>query len=200
MIPDFYRLVELQTDAVANFAERADPIEMKEGFFLDAYTITRINCQLWHLEDKSRRAEMDTQRGIIKTEIDKTNQQRHDAINRLDEHLVHTLRALKLPEGGRLYTETLGSIVDRLSILVLRLYHTKRELSEPPIETEKLNKLMAIRNFADKQLEYLRLAGQQQANAIFAGEGQHIAWKSLKLYNDPALSARHWLARPDPAN
>lgn len=190
MIPDLYRLVTLQEQAVANFDARHDPLDMPDGFYADAYKVTRINCTLWQLEDKVRAVGSFADKGRAKEDIDKVNQQRHDAINRLDEHLYRLVyNSLGVTKGGRLYSETLGSIVDRLSILVLRLHHIKESMEKRP-DTRTINDLCLKRQIATTQLEYLRLAGQQQANAIFAGEGQHIAWKSLKLYNDPALLSR----------
>jgi len=83
-----------------------------------------MNFGLWHHEDAVRRTGADdhevTRR---KRRIDDLNARRNAAIEDIDVTLLH--RVTPNP-GAPLHTETPGTIVDRLSVLALRLLHTNR--------------------------------------------------------------------------
>jgi len=94
----------------------------------------RCNALLWDEEDLARRTRVsDAEIAANKRAIDRLNQQRHDATEQLDEWLLSALGLVdaqsartdepvaKPPAGARLNSETAGSMVDRLSILALKL-------------------------------------------------------------------------------
>src|SRR6185503_4385751 len=84
------------------------------------------NYRLWHEEDKARSpTASDAEIAQVKRAIDKLNQQRNDWIEKLDDWITEELarRKVTAPSDARQNTETLGSTIDRLSILALRIYH-----------------------------------------------------------------------------
>src|SRR5262245_22860554 len=84
------------------------------------------NFRLWHEEDKARPPPAtDTETAQVKRAIDKLNQQRNDWIEKLDDWITDELakRNIVAPQAAAQNTETLGSTIDRLSILALRIYH-----------------------------------------------------------------------------
>lgn len=94
----------------------------------------RFNCLLWAEEDLARRTAVnDAEIAANKRAIDSYNQARNDATERVDELLLVTLglvdatsaatdspRSIECP-GSRLHSETAGSMIDRLSILALKV-------------------------------------------------------------------------------
>ena len=85
-------------------------------------------------------------------------------------------------------TETLGSTIDRLSILSLRIYHLAEERDRPdatPEHREAVSRKLAV---ALVQLDDLSHAAQQLADDLFAGRKRHKTYRQLKMYNDPALN------------
>ncbi|WDT92314.1 DUF4254 domain-containing protein [Streptomyces sp. SCSIO-PteL053] len=91
-------------------------------------TITRlhtVNGRLWDTEDRVRSALLSAaQVADCKREIDQLNAERNLLAERADEVLG------SLADAGRadvpLHTETLASVIDRLSVLTLRIWHSER--------------------------------------------------------------------------
>ncbi len=89
----------------------------------------RANFELWHIEDEARApGATDAQLAQVKRRIDSTNQLRNDLAEELDRALLEWLAPQHLPaEGAPLQSESPGLIIDRLSILALKIYHTREE-------------------------------------------------------------------------
>ncbi|MCV7410465.1 hypothetical protein AWC05_00275 [Mycobacterium florentinum] len=83
-----------------------------------------LNFALWHHEDAVRRPGADDHEvALQKRRIDNVNALRNAAIEDIDAGL---LDGVELNPTAPLHTETPGTIVDRLSVLALRIVHTNR--------------------------------------------------------------------------
>jgi len=89
----------------------------------------RANFDLWHIEDEARApGATDAQLADVKRRVDSTNQRRNDLAEELDRTLLAWLEARGLPNpDAPLNSESPGLIIDRLSILALKIYHTREE-------------------------------------------------------------------------
>ena len=94
----------------------------------------RANFELWHQEDKARDVHAgDTAIAAAKRAIDVINQRRNDQIEHCDELLLKELSAENLPNfQAELHSETPGMMLDRLSIMSLKMYHTGEEMERTP--------------------------------------------------------------------
>ena len=148
------------------------------------------NCDLWHLEDTAREpGASDAQITETKRGIDKTNQLRNDLVEKLDEALLAYLAGYDLPNSlEKQHSETPGMIIDRLSILELKIYHTREEIRRPD----------APAGHAERNLQRLDVLEAQQADLrqclddlwadVMAGTRYFKVYRQLKMYNDPALN------------
>lgn len=84
-----------------------------------------VNGRLWNAEDRVRDASLTAaQVADCKREIDQLNAERNTLAEGADE-VLGLLAAEDLPDAP-LHTETLASVVDRLSVLTLRIWHSER--------------------------------------------------------------------------
>jgi hypothetical protein len=150
----------------------------------------RANFDLWHIEDEARTPDAsDAKIADVKRRVDLTNQRRNDLAEELDRALLAWLEARKLPESDApLNSESPGLMIDRLSIMALKIYHTREEVERkdaPPSHAE-LNR---------GRLEILREQRHDLASCLDAlwndtldGRRRFKLYRQLKMYNDPQLN------------
>ncbi len=157
----------------------------------------RANFDLWHEEDKARDpAATDAQIAQVKRNIDRLNQQRNDMAEECDQLLLGLLAPMGLPaESAPLHSETPGLMLDRLSILTLKLYHTEEEANRhgsPQGHRERnLDRLLLLRT------QRQDLAGCLDAlwSETLLGSRRFKLYRQLKMYNDPSLNPVLYAAR-----
>ena len=95
--------------AVPGWAKNAPP-RFEQGVWQWIERNHRYNNLLWDEEDQARRTDVgDGEIAANKRAIDKYNQARNDAIEKIDETLLTTLAAIPRQAEGRLNSETAGS-------------------------------------------------------------------------------------------
>lgn len=150
-----------------------------------------FNFQLWHQEDIARSPVADDPIiADVKRKIDKLNQQRNDWIEKVDDFLTQMLddRNVQTLEGAPINTETPGSVIDRLSILALRIYHMQEQLDRDDADSEHHAKVSAKLDLCKIQQTELSGALQKLLNDIASGEVRHRTYRQMKMYNDPSLN------------
>lgn len=148
----------------------------------------RCNCLLWSEEDLARRRNVeDAEIAANKRAIDGFNQQRNDAIERIDEEILARLDAVVPDRDAWHNSETAGSIIDRLSIIGLRIFHMRAQLARQDATPEHL------RRCADRLelllLQRADLAGCLRTLLDAAAEGRafYRVYRQFKMYNDPSF-------------
>ena len=150
----------------------------------------RANFDLWHIEDEARApGATDAELAAVKRRIDRANQLRNDLAEELDRILLAWLaeRGLPNPEAP-LNSESPGLIVDRLSILALKIYHTREEAQRPD----------APQGHAERNRERLAVLDAQRTDLAacldalwcetLSGSRRFKLYRQLKMYNDPSLN------------
>ncbi len=155
-----------------------------------ALELARRNYLLWHEEDKARRRDVsDAVIAAVKRAIDRLNQQRNDLIEQLDEEILAEL-AKSLPDNvnDAFNSETPGSIVDRISILTLKIYHMDEDSRRPDISAEHRERSLGRLAVLKIQRGDLFRALGELLDDYRAGRKRMKLYKQFKMYNDPALN------------
>jgi hypothetical protein len=148
------------------------------------------NFELWHIEDEARvPGASDAELAAVKRRVDSTNQRRNDLVEGLDRALLTWLEPRGLPNAAAtLHSETPGLMIDRLSILALKIYHTREEAERfdaPEGHAERNRARLAI---LEEQRGDLAACLDRLWCEILAGTRRFKLYRQLKMYNDPSLN------------
>ena len=121
----------------------------------------------------------------------------YDWIEKLDDWITAELerRGVAAAASAPQNTETLGSTIDRLSILALRIYHLAEQRDRADGSAEHRQSVERKLAVALAQHDDLSRAAQQLADDLFAGRKRHKTYRQLKMYNDATLNPYLYQAR-----
>lgn len=147
----------------------------------------RLNFDLWHEEDRARNPDAgDAEIARVKRAIDVLNQRRNDLMELMDEFMLRQFP--RQNEAAPMHSETPGLMLDRMSILSLKIFHTREEIARED----------ASEGHRSRNGERLRILEEQRADLaaclralleeIGAGRRRFKLYRQMKMYNDPELN------------
>ena len=151
----------------------------------------RFNFLLWHEEDIARSpAVSDGRIAQVKRAIDRYNQARNDAIEKVDDCLIAELaaRGVVAAADAPAATETPGAAIDRLSILELRRYHMREQAERRDATAEHRAKAASRLEILDLQRDHLIASLDRLLGEIFAAQRPLRVFRQMKMYNDPTMN------------
>jgi len=150
----------------------------------------RANFDLWHIEDEARAPRAtDAQLAGVKRRIDGTNQLRNDLAEDLDRTLLEWLKPQQLPDpGAPLNSESPGLMIDRLSILALKIFHTSEECHRTDCSKEHSDRNRTRLAILEEQRADLANCLDSLWRETLSGTRRFKLYRQLKMYNDPALN------------
>ncbi len=195
------KITDLHKSAVARWHER-EIDNPYEGFLSLVCQQHEQNYRLWHEEDIARRRDVsDAEIAGVKRRIDRLNQQRNDLIERMDDALIEELAACGVEPGpdARRNSETPGSIIDKLSILALRIFHMEEQAARQDAGREHHRKVVQRLAILYEQHDDLSASLAELLDDIFAGRKRLKVYRQFKMYNDPTLNPYLYKAASRPA-
>ncbi len=161
--------------------------ETKSGIPALAMQNHRANFDLWHEEDKARDPQAaDAEIARVKRAIDRLNQQRNDVVEMMDEEM---LRAAPVTSADApLHSETPGMMIDRMSILALKIFHTREQVERSDVaESHRERNRERLRVLEEQRGDLVRCLGTFWVN-VLRGERRFKIYRQMKMYNDPELN------------
>ncbi len=149
-----------------------------------------IDTVQWHLEDVIRDPEIEPEKALIfKRAIDKSNQDRTDLVELIDDYFFSEFKDVKANPDAYIATETPAWAIDRLSILNLKIYHMREETEREDATEEHRAKSAFKLKVLLQQREDLSLAINQLFENIKSGKSVIKTYKQMKMYNDPSTNS-----------
>jgi hypothetical protein len=169
---------------------RSDNTEARQHALEPLVTaLHRANFELWHAEDDARLPQAeDAATAAAKRTIDRVNQQRNDAVEQIDELLLRQLAGVPRLDGAEQHSETPGMMIDRLSILSLKMFHTAEEMERPNAPVGHLERNAARLAILREQRYDLASCLERLWGEVCVGKRFFKRYQQLKMYNDPDLN------------
>jgi hypothetical protein len=186
---DAFVITRMQDQMTATLHEIEGQLEVEtsaDGLMALAMAQHRANFELWYEEDKARIPEvLDAEIARVKRAIDVLNQRRNDLVEKMDVWLIERLEQ---EATAPLHSETPGLMVDRLSILALKIYHTREEAHRTSATDG--HRLRNVERLALLEEQRDDLAGCLDAlwAEVLQGTRRFKLYRQMKMYNDPELN------------
>lgn len=148
-----------------------------------------IDTVQWHLEDVIRDPSINPAELVaIKRRIDASNQHRTDTVEQIDELIFNGLKDVELIEKPKLNSETPAWLLDRMSILQLKIYHFEDQIKRKDASEEHLKSVNDKLYVLKIQEADLEIAHDELMEDLRQGNKYMKLYKQMKMYNDPNLN------------
>ena len=198
----FAQVRRIQTDVIQRWHDLEPKIDSwpsaqevvapqsEKGWANTCEKLQLINTYQWHEEDKSRaHGAGDEFLGAVKRSIDASNRRRVQTVDKLDDIIFNGLsESGNLNPQAPLNSESPGSIIDRLSVLMLKLYHVTEGRDTLSKADGNADKIQAMQGQVDTLSEQIHDLGQcldTLLQGIAAGSVRVKFYRQVKVYIDP---------------
>ena len=148
-----------------------------------------IDTVQWHYEDLIRDPQIDPVEGMrLKRLIDASNQKRTDMVEQIDDWFMQQFAGVTPRPDATINTESPAWVVDRLSILALKIWHMQEQAERPDADEQHRQKASARLDVLLEQQADLSLSFDQLLADLAAGRKKMKVYRQMKLYNDPATN------------
>ena len=149
------------------------------------------NHRIWQMEDHARRLDCDDVTiAQLKRRIDRENQMRNDAIERIDDEIIRLLEtaSVSVRDDAEIYSETPGSIIDRMSVLSLRVHHMALQAERGTASSSHRAQCRDKHELLVEQSARLTHCLSRLLEQLSEGRIRLIPTPRFKMYNDPDLN------------
>ena len=165
-----------------------NPFENKSFEHL-LYEKNWIDTVQWHYEDIIRDPDIDPSEGMkLKRLIDSSNQNRTEMVEYIDSYFLNLYSNVNPLENAKVNTESPAWAIDRLSILILKIYHMDEESNRKDVSDNHRNNCQKKLNVLIEQREDLSESIDQLLIDLSSGIKKMRVYKQMKMYNDESLN------------
>jgi len=121
----------------------------------------------------------------LKRLIDHSNQRRTDVVEQIDDWFSKQFREVEYEENARLNSESPAWVIDRLSILALKIFHMEEQVNRSDSSQDHLSRSEQKLSVLKEQQNDLSLSLDQFLDDIKNGRRRMKVYRQMKMYNDP---------------
>ena len=148
-----------------------------------------IDTVQWHLEDLIRVPTINPVEALqIKRRIDKSNQDRTDMVEKMDDYFLDQFKHVEPKNTAKINSETPAWLLDRMSILLLKIYHMREQTQRIDVSPDHLAKCHTKLAILLEQKTDMQMAFDQLMEDILYGERRMKVYRQMKMYNDASLN------------
>lgn len=148
-----------------------------------------IDTVQWHLEDVIRKPDIDPGEGLaIKRRIDRSNQLRTDTVEKMDDYFLEQFSGVVPKKEARMNSETPAWLLDRMSILMLKIYHMEEQTLRTDVSEEHISRCNDKLGLLLEQKSDMTEAYDQLIKDIWEGNRKFKVYRQVKMYNDSSLN------------
>ena len=166
----------------------SNPYDKKDFEHL-LYEKNWIDAVQWHYEDIIRDPDIDPNEGMsLKRLIDSSNQNRTEMVEYIDSYFLKLYSNVSPKPDAKVNTESPAWALDRLSILILKIYHMKEESLRKDVSEQHRNTCNEKLQVLLEQQKDLSESIDQLLEDLSRGEKKMKVYKQMKMYNDETLN------------
>lgn len=153
------------------------------------YSKNHIDTIQWHVEDEIRRADIpDSDIAKLKRQIDALNQERTNLVEVLDDYFLNLYKSVSLKPNARMNSETPAWLIDRMSILELKIYHMKEQTERTDVDQSHINQCKTKLEILLEQRKDMSNCLLELLNDLRDGNKYMKVYRQMKMYNDKNLN------------
>lgn len=187
-----YRIFEQSVEDYHRFNNVDHPILnpfQEDSFEALCYLKNWIDTVQWHLEDIIRDPGIDPVKGLeLKRRIDKSNQHRTDVVEQLDDRIIAHFSMVVPNAGARLNSETPAWLLDRMSILILKIWHMREQTERKDVSAAHILKCQSKLDILLEQQEDMGKCFDELMEEVGSGKRKIKVYRQMKMYNDNSLN------------
>lgn len=185
-LPFIVKIPQIHDDCILRW-EHEDICPGGDDFTILVEKNHACNYQLWRAEDEARRDDLGFEYVYrAKRAIDQFNQQRNNMMETIDAYIVNRLTPASSQECS-VHSETPGMIIDRLSILSLKIHHMGIQATRESADEAHRQVCANKHRVLIQQRTQLAACLHQLIVDVVAQTKTFKVYHQFKMYNDPAL-------------
>ncbi|EMK01811.1 MULTISPECIES: DUF4254 domain-containing protein [unclassified Leptospira] len=186
------KVVEIFKNSVSDWHKEespsANPFPPSSLEFL-FYQKNQIDTIQWHVEDEIRRPDLpDKDLVQFKRRIDALNQERTDLVEQIDDQISAMFKSVEKKPNARMNSETPAWLIDRMSILELKIYHMKEQTERKDVSPEHIQTCQNKLNVLLEQRADLSNCLDELLDDLAKGDKFYKVYRQMKMYNDKNLN------------
>jgi len=148
------------------------------------------NFVVWHLEEMLRHNDIKPDKiHRLEQAVDKHTNQRMDVLEQIDIWIDNVLETAGIApaDGTPVHSETPANIINRLSVLSLKIFHLKERLDNDNLGKEDKHTVNLRFRILEEQVRDVSKALDQLLLDLRQARKKHKVYRQFKIYNDPSF-------------